>query len=309
MLSVAFALGAAFFWGTGDFLGGLTTRRASLWAVIAGSQLAGLAGAVLVVVVTGHPWPGLGVLLPVFLGGVAGVVAISCFYTALAIGTMSIVAPISATSATIPFLLGLVSGERPSALQLAAVVLTAVGVVLTASEPARAGETIGAAGLPGGPAVEPGVAGAVAPPPDERGRRRNQRRAVLLSLVAAAGMGLTLVGFDMTARHDPLWAMTGGRMSTALVFALLILVMRPRLTVHRAAIPFIVVVGLADTAANGLFALATTKGYLSIVAVLGSVYPVVTVVLAYTLLHERIARRQQIGVVLTLAGVAVIAAG
>lgn len=302
MLGIVLALGASVCWGSGDFLGGLTTRRASLWAVIVGSQAVGLVGAALVTVLTGHAWPGFAAVWPVLLGGVASVIAISCFYKALAIGSMSIVAPISATNAMIPFLVGLALGERPSAAQLAGVVLAAVGVVLVASERARAGDTIGAAALPNEPAIEPAALGA-------RPEGRNQRRAIVLSLVAAVCMGLVLVGYDATARHDALWAMLGGRMSSATIFLIVFLVLRPRVELRRSAVPFIVAVGLLDTGANGLFALATTQGYLSIVAVIGSVYPVVTVILAYAVLRERLARHQLAGAAATLAGIALIAAG
>ncbi len=302
MLGIVLALGASVCWGSGDFLGGLTTRRASLWAVIIGSQAVGLVGAALVTVLTGHAWPGLAAVWPVLLGGVASVIAISCFYKALAIGSMSIVAPISATSAMIPFLVGLALGERPSVAQLVGVVLAAVGVVLVASERARAGDTIGAAALPNEPAIQPAAL-------DARPERRNQRRAVALSLLAAVCMGLVLIGYDATARHDALWAMLGGRMSSAVLFVLVFLAIRPRVEMRRSAVPFIVAVGLLDTGANGLFALATTHGYLSIVAVIGSVYPVVTVVLAYAVLRERLARHQLAGALATLAGIALIAAG
>lgn len=282
MLAIALALGASICWGSGDFLGGLTTRRASLWAVIVGSQAVGLVGATLVVLLAGHGWPGLHAVWPVLLGGLASVVAISCFYKALAIGSMSIVAPISATNALIPFLVGLAAG-------------------------ARAGDTIGVAALPNEPAVEPMAvmaAGTAAHVP-----RRNQRRAIVLALTAAVAMGLVLVGYDATARYDALWAMLGGRISSVAVFTVVFLVLRPRLEMRRSALPFIVAVGLLDTGANGLFALATTQGYLSLVSVLGAVYPVVTVLLAYGLLRERIAPHQMVGAVGTLAGIALIAAG
>jgi len=307
MLAIALALGASVCWGSGDFLGGLTTRRASLWAVIVGSQAVGLVGAVLVTALAGHDWPGLHAVWPVLLGGVASVVAISCFYKALAIGSMSIVAPISATNAAIPFLVGLAAGERPNGAQLAGVVLAAIGVLLVASEPDRAGETIGVAALPNEPAVEPA---ALAPADASRHvPRRNQRRAVVLALVAAVAMGLVLVGYDATARYDALWAMLGGRISSAAVFTAVFLVLRPHVEMRRSALPFIVAVGLLDTGANGLFALATTQGYLSLVSVLGAVYPVVTVLLAYGLLRERIARYQIAGAAGTLVGIAFIAAG
>jgi len=329
MLGIALALGASLCWGSGDFLGGFSTRRASLWAVIIGSQLVGLAGAALVTLGTGHGWPGFHAVWPVMLGGIASVVAISCFYKALAIGTMSIVAPISATTALIPFVVGIVAGERPAAIQLAGVVLAAVGVILVAVEPERRGETVGVAALPGEPAVEPeeaqalfrrtevpvpapatGIPVAAVPRagPALRPSRAAQRTAIILSLTAAVCMGLVLVGYDATARYDPLWAMLAGRLSSVIIFAMLFLVLRPHVKVERSALPFIVAVGILDTGANGLFALATTEGYLSLVAVLGSLYPVVTVLLAFGLLRERIAPHQLAGAAATLAGAALIAA-
>ena len=321
MLGIALALGASLCWGSGDFLGGFSTRRASLWAVIIGSQAVGLVGAALVTLGTGHGWPGLHVVWPVMLGGLASVVAISAFYKALAIGTMSIVAPISATNALIPFVTGIAMGERPTALQLGGVALAAVGVILVAIEPARSGDTIGAAALPGEPAVEPGgatalfrrepagvVGGAPSGGSAPRPSKANQRRAVILALTAAVCMGLVLLGYDATARYDPLWARLAGRMSSAAIFAVVFLALRPRVKAARSALPFIVVVGLLDTGANGLFAIATTQGYLSLVAVLGSLYPVVTVLLAFGVLRERIAPHQLAGAAATLAGIALIAA-
>jgi drug/metabolite transporter (DMT)-like permease len=325
MLAIALALGASVCWGSGDFLGGFSTRRASLWAVIIGSQAVGLAGAALVTLGTGHGWPGLHAVWPVMLGGFASVVAISLFYKALAIGTMSIVAPISAMNAMIPFAAGIAAGERPTTMQLAGVALSAVGVILVAIEPARGDETIGVAALPGGAAVEPAGAatlfgaagdagGAGTPagpaPPSRAPRptRRAQRRAIVLALTAAVCMGLVLIGYDATARYDPLWAMLAGRLSSATIFAMLFLALRPHVKVERSAVPFIVAVGILDTGANGLFALATTEGYLSLVAVLGSLYPVVTVLLAFGVLRERIAPHQMAGAAATLAGIALIAA-
>jgi drug/metabolite transporter (DMT)-like permease len=322
MLAVALALAASVSWGSADFLGGLTTRRATLWAVVVGSQAVGLAGAALVVVLAGRPWIGFAGLWPVLLGGLAGSVAVVTFYRALAIGTMSVVAPISATSALIPFVWGLAGGERPTGLQLAGVALAVAGVLLASVEGSRRGAAVGAGTLPGEPAIgsppntaavrcDAGVTPDGPPdgPPDSGSAtsRSQQRRAVALALVAAVGIGIMLLGFDATAKHDPLWAMLGGRLSSACCFAAFLVVLRPRVRIPRSTVAPIVAVGLLDTGANGLFALATTRGYLSLVGVLGSLYPVVTVVLAYLVLRERLARHQLVGVLAALAGVALIA--
>jgi drug/metabolite transporter (DMT)-like permease len=322
MLAVALALAASVSWGSADFLGGLTTRRATLWAVVVGSQAVGLAGAALVVVLAGRPWIGFAGLWPALLGGLAGSVAVVTFYRALAIGTMSVVAPISATSALIPFVWGLAGGERPTGLQLAGVALAVAGVLLASVEGSRRGAAVGAGTLPGEPAIgsppntaavrcDAGVTPDGPPdgPPDSGSAtsRSQQRRAVALALVAAVGIGIMLLGFDATAKHDPLWAMLGGRLSSACCFAAFLVVLRPRVRIPRSTVAPIVAVGLLDTGANGLFALATTRGYLSLVGVLGSLYPVVTVVLAYLVLRERLARHQLVGVLAALAGVALIA--
>ena len=326
MLGIALALAASVCWGSGDFLGGFSTRRASLWAVIIGSQAVGLAGAALVTLGTGHGWPGLQAVWPVLLGGLASVVAISCFYKALAIGTMSIVAPISATNALIPFVVGIAAGERPATAQLAGVALAAVGVILVAIEPARSGETIGAAALPGEPAVEPAGAAALFRPgraTDEAALPATAKRAA----PSSARRGATSAApSPWRSRRPSAWAWSSsattpprattrcGPCSAAgsrppCSSRSLFVVLRPHVKVERSALPFIVAVGILDTGANGLFALATTEGYLSLVGVLGSLYPVVTVLLAFGVLRERIAPHQMAGAVATLAGVALIAAG
>jgi uncharacterized membrane protein len=315
MLAVVTALAAAFCWGTGDFLGGLSTRRATLWAVVAGSQAVGLAGAALVVAASGRPWPGLDSLWPVFAGGVAGAVAIASFYKALAIGTMSIVAPISATSAIVPLAVGLSRGERPTTLQAVGVVLAVLGVLLAASERGGAGDRRAsrdrlAAGEQGstdgqGAASErsPGERG------DDGGRHAVDRRSIGLAVVAALGIGIMLVGYDAAAEGDALWAMLGGRVASATCFTVLLLGLRPSLAAPRRVWPLIAGVGITDTAANGLFAVATTLGLLSLVSVIGSLYPVVTVVYAYVILRERIATHQKLGVAGALLGVVLIAGG
>ena len=122
-------------------------------------------------------------------------------------------------------------------------------------------------------------------------------------------MGLVLIGYDATSALRPAVGHARRAYVVAVFFSVLFLVLRPKVKMERSALPFIVAVGLLDTGANGLFALATTQGYLSLVAVLGSLYPVVTVLLAFGVLRERIARHQLAGAAATLAGVALIAAG
>jgi drug/metabolite transporter (DMT)-like permease len=214
------------------------------------------------------------------LAGSAGIVALGAFYRALAIGTMSVVAPISATAAAVPVLVGLAEGERPGGLQIAGMVAALAGVILASREP-----------------VEEGC-----PPAN--------RAAIGLALVAAAGFGTFFVGIDRaSATAEVPWVIVVQRCCSVSLLLIATLVVRPSLPRDGASLLVLAAVGLLDLGANGLYALATTHGLLSVVSVLGSLYPAVTVVLARFVLAERIARVQEVGVVLALAGVIAISAG
>jgi drug/metabolite transporter (DMT)-like permease len=214
------------------------------------------------------------------LAGSAGIVALGAFYRALAIGTMSVVAPISATAAAVPVLVGLAEGERPGGLQVAGMAAALAGVILASREP-----------------VEEGC-----PPAN--------RAAIGLALVAAAGFGTFFVGIDRaSATAEVPWVIVVQRCCSVSLLVIATLVVRPSLPRDGASLLVLAAVGLLDLGANGLYALATTHGLLSVVSVLGSLYPAVTVVLARFVLAERIARVQEVGVVLALAGVIAISAG
>jgi drug/metabolite transporter (DMT)-like permease len=274
-MAIALALLASLCWGVADFLGGALSRRTTLLVVVLVSQGVGLAG-ILVVGVAHSGAPAAAVAAPGVLAGCAGVVAVLAFYRSMTVGAISVAAPILATSAVVPVAAGLVTGERPSPLQLAGIAAALVGVVLVSREPAAGGGSV-------------------------RGQ------GVTLALVAAAALGLQLIALDHAARSDPLWGVATARVTSVSVFAMAALVIRP--AVSRASLPALSLVGVFDTVANASFALATTHGFLSIVAVLGSLFPLVTVALAHVHLHERLSVGQRAGVVLALAGALAIAGG
>jgi drug/metabolite transporter (DMT)-like permease len=281
MLAVALGLGSSLFWGLADFGGGLQSRRFPLIAVLLVSQAVGLAGIALIVALSGEPAPPLADLWPAAAGGAGGLLALAAFYRALAIGTMSIVAPISATGSALPVIVGLATGERPGVVQLAGIVAAAVGVVLASREA----------------------------PHEDAERARAGRASIALALVGALGFGAFFVGMDRSADADVLWALLAARIAGNLGLLAFIAVARPRLDVPPVALPALAAVGALDLAANALYAWGTTEGLLSVVAVLGSLYPVTTVLLARGVLGERIRRVQEVGVVTALAGVVLIAAG
>lgn len=244
------------------------------------SQAAGLSAIAAAVLLLAPPVPGAGDLVPAAAAGVAGAIAITAFYRALAIGTMSIVAPVAATGTALPVVVGLATGERPSELQLVGMAAALVGVVLVTREADEPGRNGGAFG-----------------------------RSIVLALVAALGIGTFFVGMDAAADGGVAWAMLCARGASVAALLLAVVALRPRLRVPPVSIPLLAGLGLLDAGANTMFALASTTGLLSLVAVLGSLYPVVTIALARALLGERIQPVQAAGVVAVLAGVALIASG
>jgi drug/metabolite transporter (DMT)-like permease len=266
------ALLASLLWGTADFLAGRASRTYPAVLVAAVGQTAGLIGLGLVLLVNG--WD-TGAFLPGALAGVAGIIGVVAFYRALALGTMSIVAPIVATCAIVPVAAGvLVDGERPGALQWIGVLAALTGVALASLEP-------------GGSAAD-------------------AKQALRLALLAALAIGLSLVGLDQAAEDDALTGVWMARVVAVPVLALMVL--RARASAPLRTLPRLAVIGLLDTGANSAFAVATTGGLLSLIAVLGGLFPVVTVALAYFLLHERLQRLQRVGVLLALAGIPLISA-
>jgi drug/metabolite transporter (DMT)-like permease len=213
------------------------------------------------------------------LAGIAGAVGIAALYRGLAVGSMSIVAPITATGAVIPVAVGVSTGERPTALQGAGLALALGGVVLAARQPG--GETL-------------------------RGR---VAAGVGLALLAALGIGSFLVALDAASEGGVAWALLVQRsVCLGLVLAAGAL-LRTGVNVSRVDLAPMVAIGALDMAANALFAVASTRGLVSVVSVVASLYPVTTVVLARLLLAERISRAQQVGVAGALMGVVLITAG
>jgi len=280
VVGLALALSASLCWGVADFVGGLQSRRLPLLVVILFSQAAALAVLVIVVAARGQGPPRFVHLLPAAAAGLAGMAGLMAFYRALAIGTMSIVAPIAATGVCVPVAVGIAGGEHPATLQLAGILAAVVGVVLVSREPGSAPE-----------------------------RRELARASITLALVAAVGFGSFAVGLRDSARYDVLWALVAARVPGVLALAVAFAIARPaRPGAARLYLPLAVMGGL-DLFANGLYALATRHGLLSIIAVAASLYPLATVILARVVLGERVRRSQEIGIAAAVAGIAMIAAG
>jgi drug/metabolite transporter (DMT)-like permease len=282
MVAAVLAIASSISWGLSDFLGGVQSRRNALLAVLVLSQ--GLALVLLVsAVLAGAPTEHDTTATLLAAGsGTFGMLALAAFYHALTIGTMSIVAPISATGTAIPVLVGLLSGEEPSAVQIAGIALAGLGVVLAAR---------------------------AAPAADEAEERDN-RKAILLALFAAVGFGTFFAAMDRAEESaDVAWVLLAARTMDVGVLLLACAVLRPPLPRDAGSLLPIAAIGVLDLLANLLFVLATSRGLLSVVGVLGSLYPVITVLLARIVLDERLTRAQARGVLITLMGVVALAAG
>jgi len=205
----------------------------------------------------------------------AGALGLLSFYAALSTGTMGVVAPIAAVGAAIPVLLGVLTGEQPSPVAWAGIAVALLGVILAS-----------------GPELQQGLGA----------------RPVLLAAVAAIGFGVALFALDRGARISLVHTLWGMRLTSGVGFLALAVVARSLGGVTVRQVPILVAVGTSDLLANALFGMASSSGLVSIAAVLGSLYPVVTIVLARYVLHERLRPVQVLGSALAMAGVVLIAA-
>jgi drug/metabolite transporter (DMT)-like permease len=276
-VAVVLALSSAVVYGAADFLGGLASRRTSVFGVVALSQLVGLT-ALLVLL----PWLG-GPVSAADLGwgaaaGLAGAAGLVVFFRTLARGVMSVVAPVTAvTAAAVPVLVGLAGGDRIGTWAAVGIALALVAVVLVSAE----------SGLSALRAARPA---ALAP-----------------ALLAGSMFGLFFVLLDRTSADAGLTPLVTARIASATLVALLALAGRQSLRVSRPALPLVAVSGLGDMTANGLFLLATqADGQLAITGVLASLYPVSTVVLAQVVLRERLVGAQVVGLLTAATAVVLI---
>jgi drug/metabolite transporter (DMT)-like permease len=284
VLALSLAFGASAAWGSADFLAGVGCRRLALLTVLLVSQAIGLVLLLPVVVAFAEPPPAGSFILLGALAGAFNAAALAALYRGLARGTMGVVAPIAATDAVIPVMFGVLGGERPAPLATLGIWMALVGVVL-ASRPGRE-------------------------PDDDTGRRRDSNAmSVGLALVAAVCFGGFVVALNGASEGGTLWAVTFSRLTSVGLLATMALATRPSLAITRRDVPPLLAIGALDVGASSLFATATTIGLLSLVGVLGSLYPAITILLAGVVLRERLDPLQRLGALGALAGAALIATG
>jgi drug/metabolite transporter (DMT)-like permease len=267
------ALGASLAWGVADFVGPLLSRTLGALRVLFWAQVGGVIAIGTAVAIRGTGPAGWGVLFAIgaAVGGTAGLYA---YYRGMQIGAMSVVAPIAGASAAIPVIYGIAIGDSPSRWQIIGVVCALVGVALASI--------------------------------DRQSGSRRLAAGVGVALLAAAGFGFYFPWMHAAGKVDFWWASLVFRTSALLLVASAVAARRPVLRLSRRELAIVMAVGGGDTLGNVLFAASSGHGLISLTAVLASLYPIVTVILAAGVLHEQIAPMQKAGVALTLAGVVLI---
>jgi drug/metabolite transporter (DMT)-like permease len=283
-MTVLLALSSSLLWGVADFLGGKVSRGRSTIAVVLLSQAAGLVVAFVVAAAAGAFADPVGYVPWAVGAGLAGASAVLLFYRALAIGTMGVVAPVAALGVIIPVVLGVIGGVMPSALCVVGIVWAIGGVVATAR------------------------------PAESAPRAAQYTRSIVLAVAAAIGFGFLQYAISGGAAYSTVMTMLVMRCTSVPLLALVLVLARRGAHGPAGGFPprvglLIAGIGVFDVGANLLFAVATVSGALPVVAVLGSLYPAATVLLARFVDHETMSRSQNVGVVVALSGVAMIAAG
>jgi drug/metabolite transporter (DMT)-like permease len=279
LIALSLSLAACFGWGVADFLGGLKSRQLSVFSVLMVSSFFGLGAILVIVVVRGVAPPGSPVLLLAVVGGGAGLAAMFLLYRGLSIGSMAIVAPISATGVILPVIVSLVAGDNPTPLQKLGMAVAIAGAILASLEK------------------------------NNDGNSRRLATGVGLAIGSAIAAGIFFIVMDQASEVDPYWAAFLMRLSYFAFLILIFLLKRPAVQAGKVHMPAIIVLGICDALAGFAYALATTHGILGLVAVVGALYPTVTVLLSMLILHERPQPAQFIGVVLAVGGIAFISAG
>ena len=274
------ALFSSILWGSADYLAGNLSKRFKAIAVTGTSQAIGLVTGVILVAVTGsYIAPNLswnGYFVPAIGAGIAGFLGLVSFYSGLSTGRMGVVSPISTLSAVIPLSFAFVSGERPTIIQIAG-----MGIALLGAFCASGPDIVN--GLP----IKP----------------------LLFGLGAALGFGIALAFMAQGSKTSSLMTMTSMRVISVSICILIALRYRTIGGFGKSDIKILVVIGVTDFVANLLLGVATTKGLVSVAMVLGGLFPIVTSLLAFKFLHERLHKAQYLGIFLAVAGVSIISIG
>ena len=274
MISILYGLSSAFMWGAADFCGGLASRKARASQAVLFGEAAGLVALLAALALSGEKWFGWSDWLLCAIAGSMGVLGLLMFFQAITRGLMSVAAPVSALMAAIlPVIVGSFEDGFPGWLTLAGFAL-ALASIWFISQP------------DGGP------------------KSLRLRLADLsLPLIAGISFGVYLILFHHGSQHALFWPMVSSRSAGVLTMIIYTLVTRQAFMPAKSVWPLIILNGIMDVSGNGLYILAGQTGRMDVAAVLASLYPASTVLLAGLLLHERLNRLQFVGIMAALVAI------
>jgi drug/metabolite transporter (DMT)-like permease len=277
-VGVVLGLLVAASFGSGDFLGGLASRRAPTLAVLSIAQTSALVLAVAVTLAVGGPVDGHDMEFGV-AAGLLNVMAIGCLYRGLALGQMGRVAPVAAViGAVLPVVWGVIRGESLSPYEIAGIVLAVVAGGLLSSEPDERG----------GPGFGP---------------------AILLAVAAGTGFGVSLVLFAAASHHGGLWPVLGARMAACIAVWIVLVLRRGAPSLATVPKGLASSAGACDVGASMILLVTLKSNLTAVIAPVASLAPAFTAGHAWWYLHERVSRLQLVGLLVALTGLALIAVG
>jgi drug/metabolite transporter (DMT)-like permease len=275
LVSPGLSLAAAVSWGAADFSGGVAAKRVNTFGVVIVAHGTGLLFMFLLALLAREPVPSWSSFVWGIGAGLVGGIGLAAFYKALAVGKMGINAPLSAViTAMLPVLFSFSTEGLPKTLQLIGFALAFIGIWLIATQS-------GAGDRPAG-----------------------------LGLAVIAGVGFSgfLLFIKLAGSNAVFWPLVFARAASSLLMLIIVLVSGREWNAERGVLPYIIVAGLLDSGANALYVAATQHGRLDVAAVLSSLYPASTVILARVLLKERLSRLQSTGIMAALIAIPLIAA-
>ena len=274
-LAFVYGLASAVGWGAGDFCGGVATKRNSALSVIVVSQTLGGALLLVLALLVGEALPPRGDMVLGAIGGICSSIGVVALYTGLARGRMGVVAPVTAmVNAILPVMVGLFGEGLPLARQIVGFGLVLIAVWLISRGDSDSPVRLRELGLP---------------------------------VVAGVGFGLFFVAVDRVSESAILWPLVAARAASITMLVAIVALRRQKLMPNPGQLYLIALAGICDAGANAFFALATRVGRLDIATVISSLYPAGTVLLAWLILRERLARKQWVGIAIALIALVLIA--
>ncbi len=274
MLTIVYGLTSALAWGGADFCGGLASRRGKAYQAVLFGEGIGLVILLVIAFASGEkPLPWTSWLLCTIAGSM-GVIGLLLFFQSMVKGQMSVAAPVSAlTAALLPVIVGSIMDGFPGFLTFAGFGL-ALAAIWFISQPDGGPKTV-----------------------------RLRLADLSLPLIAGLGFGIYLILFERGSQNNLFWPMVASRLAGTVTMIIYTLSTRQPFLPPRGSWLLIIMNGILDITGNGLYILAGQAGRMDMAAVLVSLYPGSTVLLAGLFLHERLNRSQLVGILAALAAI------